>query len=120
MFLALVVAAISQPACAVDITDQRGRSVAFEKLPQRVVFLPIPGPATFIAIDGSERKIVGMNAHSASAMREGLLGRMFPGFAQIPTNVVTGAAIPPTSIRTSKASLRCGPTPFFSGRHRRS
>jgi hypothetical protein len=38
----LVVAAVSQPACAVDITDQRGRSVAFEKLPQRVVFLPIP------------------------------------------------------------------------------
>ena len=59
-----------------------------------MVFLPIPGPATFIAIDGSERKIVGMNAHSASAMREGLLGKMFPGFAQIPTNVVMGASDP--------------------------
>ena len=92
ILLAFVVAAMGHPACAVDITDQRGRSVAFAKLPQRVVFLPIPGPATFIAIDGSERKIVGMNAHSASAMREGLLGRMFPGFAQIPTNVVMGAS----------------------------
>jgi iron complex transport system substrate-binding protein len=94
IFLALVLAAMGQPARAVDITDQRGRSVAFEKLPQRVVFLPIPGPATFIAVDGSERKIVGMNAHSASAMREGLLGRMFPGFARIPTNVVMGAGDP--------------------------
>jgi len=94
IFLVFVVAAMSRPACAVDVTDQRGRRVEFEKLPQRVVFLPIPGPATFIAIDGSERKIVGMNAHSASAMREGLLGKIFPGFAQIPTNVVMGASDP--------------------------
>ena len=93
-FLALLVAAMSEPAGAGDIIDQRGRSIAFEKLPQRTVFLPIPGPATFIAIDGSERKIAGMNGYSASAMREGLLGKMFPGFAKIPTNVVTGAADP--------------------------
>lgn len=89
---ALVVAAMSQPACAIGITDQRGRSVPFDKLPQRLVFLPIPGPATYIAIDGSERKIVGMNGYSGSAMREGLLGKMFPGFAKIPTNVIMGAA----------------------------
>jgi iron complex transport system substrate-binding protein len=94
IFLAFVVVAMSQPAGAIDITDQRGRSVAFEKLPERTVFLPIPGPATFIAIDGSERKIAGMNGYSASAMREGLLGKMFPGFSRIPTNVVTGAADP--------------------------
>ncbi len=92
ILLAFMASAMSPPASALDITDQRGRSVAFEKLPQRLVFLPIPGPATFIAIDGSERKIVGMNAHSASAMREGILGKMFPGFAQIPTNVVMGAS----------------------------
>lgn len=92
--LALLVVAMSQPARAVDITDQRGHSIAFDKPPQRIVFLPIPGPATFIAIDGSERKIAGMNGYSASAMREGLLGKMFPGFAKIPTNVVTGAADP--------------------------
>ncbi len=94
VLLAFVAAPISQPACAIDITDQRGQNVAFEKPPQRVVFLPIPGPATFIAIDSSERKIVGMNAHSASAMREGLLGKMFPGVALISTNVVVGASGP--------------------------
>lgn len=94
IFVAFIVAAMSQPAGAVDITDQRGRTIASEKLPQRVVFLPIPGPAAFITIDGNERKIVGMNGYSASAMREGLLGKMFPGFAQIPTNVVMGASDP--------------------------
>lgn len=92
VLIAFVLATMSQPACAIDITDQRGRSVAFDTLPQRMVFLPIPGPATFIAIDGSEHRIAGMNGYSASAMREGLLGKMFPGFAKIPTNVVMGGA----------------------------
>jgi iron complex transport system substrate-binding protein len=91
LLLLASIAALSAPAAAFDVTDQRGRSVAFDKPPQRVVFVPIPGPATFISIDGSERKIVGMNGYSASAMREGLLGKMFPGFARIPTNVVMGA-----------------------------
>lgn len=91
LLLLASIAALGAPAAAFDITDQRGRSVAFDKLPQRVVFVPIPGPATFISIDGSERKIVGMNGYSASAMREGLLGKMFPGFARISTNVVMGA-----------------------------
>lgn len=92
--LAPLLASLAEPAHAIDITDQRGRTVSFDTLPQRVVMLPIPGPATFIAIDGSERKIVGMNAHAASAMREGFLGRMFPGFAKASTNVVTGSADP--------------------------
>ncbi|WP_213769441.1 ABC transporter substrate-binding protein [Bradyrhizobium sp. dw_78] len=91
LYLLASVAALSAPAAAFDVTDQRGRSVTFDKPPQRLVFVPIPGPATFISIDGSERKIVGMNGYSASAMREGLLGKMFPGFTRISTNVVMGA-----------------------------
>lgn len=94
LLLLTSIAALCAPAAAFDITDQRDRSVAFEKLPQRVVFLPIPGPATFISIDGSERKIAGMNAYSASAMREGVMGRMFPGFARIPTNVIMSTGDP--------------------------
>ena len=120
VLLAFVAAPISQPTCAIDITDQRGQNVAFEKPPQRVVFLPIPGPATFIAIDSSERKIVGMNAYSASAMREGLLGKMFPGVALISTNVWWAQAVPPTSIQMSKAFSRCSPMSSFSGRVQRS
>ena len=113
--LAFIVAAIGQPACAIDITDQRSRTVAFEKLPQRVVFLPIPGPATFMAVDGSERKIVGMNAHSASAMREGILGKMFPGFAQIATNVVMGASDPSNFNPNVESILALPPRKLVSG-----
>jgi iron complex transport system substrate-binding protein len=80
----------SDAARAVDIADQRGRTVTFHKLPERLVFIPIPAPSTFIAIDGSERKIVGMNDYSARAMHEGILGKLFPGFAKIQTNMTLG------------------------------
>lgn len=72
------------------ITDQRNRTITFAKLPERLVFIPIPAPSTFIAIDGSEKKIVGMNEYSAQAMREGILGKLFPGFTRIQTNMTTG------------------------------
>lgn len=77
-------------AYATDITDQRGRTATFAKLPERLVFIPIPAPSTFIAIDGSERRIVGMNEHSARAMREGIMGKLFPGFTRIQTNMTLG------------------------------
>ncbi|HEY0219767.1 MAG TPA: iron ABC transporter substrate-binding protein, partial [Afipia sp.] len=52
-------------ASAVDLTDQRNRTITFDKLPERLVFLPIPAPSTFMTIDGSDKKIVGMNDYSA-------------------------------------------------------
>ena len=113
VLLLLLTAAMTAPALALDITDQRGRSVTFEKLPQRVVIFPIPGPATFIAVDGSERKIVGMNAYAAGAMREGLLGKMFPGYAQIPTGVVMGAGDPSNFAPNVESILALRPDVVF-------
>lgn len=77
-------------ASAADITDQRGHTIHLDKPAERTVFLPIPAAATYIAIDGTERHIAGMNPYSASAMREGILGKMFPRAAGISTNVVMG------------------------------
>lgn len=59
---------------------------------ERIVFIPMPGPATFIALDGSERKIVGMNSYSALAMRDGLLGELYPGYTKITTDILSGGA----------------------------
>jgi iron complex transport system substrate-binding protein len=111
--LVLGLAAIAAPSHAIDITDQRGRTISFDAPPQRVVMLPIPGPATFIAIDRSERKIVGMNAHAASAMREGFLGRMFPGFAKISTNVVMAGADPSNFTPNVESILALRPDVVF-------
>jgi iron complex transport system substrate-binding protein len=81
---------VSVPANAIDVTDQRDRTVAFDRLPERLVIIPIPAPSTFMTIDGSDRKIVGMNEYAARAMREGIFGKLFPGSTRIQTGVTTG------------------------------
>jgi iron complex transport system substrate-binding protein len=78
------------PAHAIDLTDQRNRTVSFGKLPERLVIIPIPAPSTFMTIDGNDKKIAGMNDYAARAMREGIFGKLFPGFRRIQTNVTTG------------------------------
>lgn len=77
-------------ANAIDVTDQRNRTIAFDKLPSRLVFVPIPAPSTFMTIDGTDAKIVGINDYAARAMREGLFGKLFPGFTRIQTDITTG------------------------------
>lgn len=81
---------LAQAAHALEIVDQRGHTISLAKPPERLVFMPIPAPSTFITIDGSDKRVVGMNAFSASAMREGTFGKMFPDFTRIKTNVVMG------------------------------
>jgi iron complex transport system substrate-binding protein len=89
--LAAVMSLLSVGAARTEtIVDQRGRSVVLKKPAQRLVFIPMPGPATFIAIDGSESKIAAMNQSSATAMRDGLLGEMFPNYTKIPTGILNG------------------------------
>ncbi|WP_245428807.1 ABC transporter substrate-binding protein [Rhodoplanes elegans] len=95
---ALVVAALvvaMRPGAAADITDQRGRIVAVATPAQRVVFLPMPAPSTYMAIDRSAAHVAGMNPASASAMRSGILGRIFPAFDRIPTGITRGAGVIP-------------------------
>lgn len=89
--LAAVMCLLSVGAARTEtIVDQRGRSVVLKGPAQRLVFIPMPGPATFITIDGSESKIVAMNPYSATAMRDGLLGEMFPNYTKIPTGILNG------------------------------
>lgn len=82
-------------ASSAEITDQRGRRFVFDTAAKRLVFLPMPAPATYVAIDGTERNIAGMNPASASAMRQGILGKLFPGFSRIATDITLGAGTNP-------------------------
>lgn len=111
--IAGALAAFSQDATANEATDQRGRTVKFDKPPQRVVFLPIPAPATYITIDGTESHIVGMNPYSASAMREGIFGKLFPGFSKIRTDVVATMGDPSNFAPNVEAILALRPDVVF-------
>jgi iron complex transport system substrate-binding protein len=83
------------PVLATDLTDQRGRTVAVTTPAQRVVFLPMPAPSTYMAIDRSAAHVAGMNPASATAMQSGILGRIFPSFERIATGITRGAGVVP-------------------------
>jgi len=87
--------ALAPSASAKDVVDGRGRRVALQAPAQRVVFLPMPAPSMYIGIDGGEKRIVGINPASAVAMRDGVLGRLFPGTASIATDITSGAGVMP-------------------------
>ncbi len=84
-----------RPAAAADVIDQRSRPLSFPQAVERAVFLPMPAPSTFIAIDGGETRIAGMNQASAAAMRDGILGRFFPGYRRIATDITQGNTMLP-------------------------
>ncbi|MDH7794589.1 MULTISPECIES: ABC transporter substrate-binding protein [unclassified Beijerinckia] len=91
IFAAAVSAVFCQSVGATEVTDQRGQSLSFDKPAARAIFLPMPAASTYMAINRSEHGIAGMNASSAVAMRDGILGKLFPGYAKIATNITLGA-----------------------------
>lgn len=77
------------------VTDQRGRQIDVAHPAERSVFLPMPAPSMYMALDGTERHVVGMNPASATAMRDGILGRLFPHVLAISTDITRGAGFTP-------------------------
>ena len=109
----LTTLALSSAAYAAEVTDQRGHTITLGKPAERVVFIPIPAPSTFITIDGSARHVVGMNSYSASAMREGIFGKLFPETAGITTSVVMAGADPSNFTPNVEAILALQPDVVF-------
>jgi iron complex transport system substrate-binding protein len=82
-------------AKSAEIMDQRGRLIALKTPAQRVVFLPMPGPAMYAAVDETARHIVGMNPSSKIAAREGVLMGFFPALNSVSTDIVRGEGFAP-------------------------
>ena len=93
--IAAIAMTVSSAARTEEIVDGRGRQFTFEAPAHRLVFLPMPGPSMYIGIDGGARRIVGINPGSAAAMRDGILGRLFPGTGSIATNITSGTGVMP-------------------------
>ncbi|AXK82888.1 iron ABC transporter substrate-binding protein [Pseudolabrys taiwanensis] len=100
-------------AHAGEITDQRGRTFTLDKPPHRLIFMPIPAPSTFITIDGDAKKIVGMNSYSATAMRDGIMGKIFPGLSHIKTDVVMNTSDPSSFAPNIESVLALQPDLIF-------
>lgn len=77
--------ALAQPLVFRDVV---GNEIALKAQPQRIVTLPNPAAATLIALDGSARRIVGMNQTSKHAFADGMMDVMFPEAATITSDIL--------------------------------
>ncbi|MBY5343756.1 ABC transporter substrate-binding protein [Rhizobium leguminosarum bv. viciae] len=92
--LAAVLFAPAAFAEEIVFKDQGNREVRLAKAAERVVSIVIPMASTVIALDGSTRKLIGMNPTAKSAVVEGILGRIFPEAKDIPSDVTAPNFVP--------------------------
>ncbi|NKM55875.1 ABC transporter substrate-binding protein [Rhizobium anhuiense] len=92
--LAAVLFAPAAFAEEIVFKDQGNREVRLAKAAERVVSIVIPMASTVIALDGSTRRLVGMNPTAKSAVVEGILGKIFPEAKDIPSDVTAPNFVP--------------------------
>ncbi|RXT20969.1 ABC transporter substrate-binding protein [Rhizobium leguminosarum] len=92
--LAAVLFAPTAFADEIVFKDQGNREVRLAKAAERVVSIVIPMASTVIALDGSTRKLIGMNPTAKSAVVEGILGKIFPEAKDIPSDVTAPNFVP--------------------------
>lgn len=72
-----------------NFTDVTGQEIKLEAPPGRIITLPNPAAATFIAIDGSTELLVGMNEGSKRAFESGMMSVMFPEAVDISSDILS-------------------------------
>ncbi|GLQ10664.1 ABC transporter substrate-binding protein [Devosia yakushimensis] len=84
------------PVFAEDIvvTDHENRQVVLTAPAERVVTIPMPMASGVIALSGGADTLVGLNPLSLTAIREGILGKIFPDALNI-SDAVTGTDFVP-------------------------
>lgn len=73
----------------IRLTDQRGKSLDFERPVTRVVTIPMPAASLLTAVDQGAGHLAGMHNASWVAMRDGAMGAMFPDALNIPHDIAT-------------------------------
>lgn len=99
----------SKPSSGSDpitVKDQRGKTLKFDSPVTRIVTLPVPAAAMLICIDKSAKHVVGMHEASWTAIKDGIMGEMFPDALTI-SHDVSGESFAPNveSILALKADV---------------
>lgn len=79
---------------AVEVVDQLGRRVRIPDQVQRLVSIPIPLASMVMAVDGGAQRLVGMNTVSQADFQYGLLARLYPDAANIPSDMAGEGFVP--------------------------
>lgn len=69
------------------VTDLTGATVRLTGPVRRVVTLPKPAASMMVAVNGGPEVLAGMNAASASAIRDSYLGTVYPELLEVATDV---------------------------------
>lgn len=89
--LALAGAAVAEE---IVITDHENREIRLDAPASRIVTIPMPLASGVIALSGGADRLVGLNPLSLTAIREGILGKIFPDAVNI-SDAVTGTDFVP-------------------------
>ena len=73
----------------ISITDQRGKTVTFTHPVTKVVTIPMPAASLLVAVDRSADHLGAMHNASWIAMRDGIMGTMFPRALELPHDIAT-------------------------------
>lgn len=76
------------------VTDQRGESITLSGPATRIVTLPMPAASVLIAVDQGADHLVGMHGASWTAIRDGIMGELFPPALEVPHDVADEAFAP--------------------------
>lgn len=74
---------------SISITDQRGKTLTFARPVTRVVTIPMPAASLLVAVDRTADHLAAMHNVSWVAMRDGIMGTMFPRALSVPHEIAT-------------------------------
>ncbi|MBT2533866.1 ABC transporter substrate-binding protein [Arthrobacter sp. ISL-48] len=73
----------------ISITDQRGKTITFTRPATRVVTIPMPAASLLVAVDRTADHLAAMHNASWVAMRDGIMGTIFPKALELPHEIAT-------------------------------
>ncbi|MET1156417.1 ABC transporter substrate-binding protein [Arthrobacter sp.] len=76
-------------AGGISITDQRGKTITVVRPVTRVVTIPMPAASLLVAVDRTADHLAAMHNASWVAMRDGIMGTMFPESLALPHEIAT-------------------------------
>ena len=76
-------------SAGIQVTDQRGTVLSFDRPVTRVVTIPMPAASLLVAVDQGASHLAGMHNASWVAMRDGVMGTMYPEALNVPHDIAT-------------------------------
>ncbi len=84
--------AVAEP---VNFIDQRGKEFSLAEPAKRIVVIPLPMASVVMALDGGSDRLVAIHPSALQSVKEGFLGKVFPGALKLSTDITRGGQFTP-------------------------